>query len=509
MFTRLKTNKSGSTSVHVISKRPYYHVVKSFGTSRDPHKIEQMRLLAEDFISGKNLRLPINPQISLVEFMQQHLRADSITQIGPELIFGTIFDQIGFNALDDDIFRLLVIARIVHPFSKVATVRYLSDYLQEDIDINRIYRFLDRLEDKNRNFVSKVAYNYTRETLGEIHFVFYDITTLYYESSREDEFRIPGYSKDGKFHKPQILLGFLLAQDGYPISYEVFEGNTFEGHTLIPSIKALCAKFSIKDPIIIADSGMLSSSNLKALRNAKLRYIVGARIKNINKDDQDKVLSAIPQKDSSSEIELDELHRLIITHSTKREEKDKYNRERGIRKLKKKMKSGKLTKSNINNRGYNKYLKLEGHTKISFDNELVETDANWDGLKGYITNVDKNCLDKDQIVKNYTNLWLIERAFKISKTDLKIRPIYHRVLRRIRAHIAISFAAYTIIIEVERRLRAKNSSIGIQRTIEVSKLIRRTNFSLRENPSVRFSKVFGINQEVERLFHALSIRVPH
>src|SRR5690606_38893523 len=115
-------------------------------------------------------------------------------------------------------------------------------------------------------------------------------------------------------------------------------------------------------------------------------------------------------------------------YSDKRAKKDGHNRERGLQKLEKKVKSGKLTKSSINNRGYNKYLKIDGDVKISIDRTRYEADASWDGLKGYLTNT---TLSKDEVIENYSHLWKIEKAFRISKHDLKIRPIYHRLQRRI------------------------------------------------------------------------------
>ena len=132
------------------------------------------------------------------------------------------------------------------------------------------------------------------------------------------------------------------------------------------------------------------------------------------------------------------------------------------------IKSGKLTKSNINHRGYNKYLKMEGNIKISINEYLIEQDSKWDGLKGYLSNTN---LTKDEIIKNYSELWKIEKAFRISKHDLKIRPIYHRLKKRIEAHITINFAAYKIYKELERQLRLKKSDLSPEKIIEIAKTI--------------------------------------
>lgn len=155
---------------------------------------------------------------------------------------------------------------------------------------------------------------------------------------------------------------------------------------------------------------------------------------------------------------------MIITYSDNRAKKDLYNREKGLKKLEKRVKSGKLTKAHINNRGYNKYLHLEGNVKISIDKEKFEQDACWGGLKGYITNAN---LSKDEIIANYQHLWQIERAFRISKTDLKVRPIYHRLQRRIEAHICLNFVAYKVYKELERRLKKQKSNLSAEKIIDI------------------------------------------
>jgi transposase len=156
--------------------------------------------------------------------------------------------------------------------------------------------------------------------------------------------------------------------------------------------------------------------------------------------------------------------RLIISYSDKRASKDKYNRERGLKRLEKQLKYGKLTKSYINNRGYNKYFKMDGDVKISIDREKFEKDAQWDGLNGYLTN---STLSKDEIIENYSHLWKIEKAFRVSKYDLKIKPIYHRLQRRIEAHITINFVAYKVYKKLERQLE-KKATISPENAIEIA-----------------------------------------
>ena len=183
---------------------------------------------------------------------------------------------------------------------------------------------------------------------------------------------------------------------------------------------------------------------------------------------KEKILNLKLKNGESEILPVTESNKLIISYSESRAKKDKSNRERGLRKLEKSINSGRLTKSNINNRGYNKYLKLEGEIKITIDENKFKDDARWDGLKGYLTNT---TLSKEETISNYNQLWKIEKAFRIAKTDLKVRPVFHRAKRRIEAHICIAFVAYKLYKELERQLKEKKSSWSPEKAIEIAKVI--------------------------------------
>jgi transposase len=326
---------------------------------------------------------------------------------------------------------------------------------------------MDMLHRSLKEQVEQIAFDYTRSVLGgKISVVFYDMTTLYFEAEDEDDLRIMGFSKDGKPQNPQILLGLLVGPYGYPIGYELFEGNKYEGHTLIPVLEHFQHRFDLSRPIIIADAGLLSVPNIKHLRSKQYSFIVGARLKNESDDIKEKVLALSLSDGDSSIIKMPDGLRLVVSYSQKRAQRDLKNRERGLKRLQKNLNKGKLTKSHINNRGYNKYLKLQGDIKIEIDYQKFEADNKWDGLKGYLTNTK---LTAKSIIENYNQLWHIEKAFRISKTDLKIRPIYHRNANRIEAHVCIAFVAYTIYKEVERRLNEKNIPLSPARVAELTK----------------------------------------
>jgi transposase len=258
-----------------------------------------------------------------------------------------------------------------------------------------------------------------------------------------------------------------VSKNGYPLAYDVFEGNKFEGHTMLPVIESFTKKYNLEKLVVIADSGLLSASNIQALQNSQYEFILGARIKNESIAMQQKILALKLNNGESACIQKGDL-KLIITYSPGRARKDVYNREKGIRRLEKQIRKGKLTKSAINKRGYNKFLKLEGHLSVAIDQSKIEQDRRWDGLKGYLTNT---TLSNNEAIENYKHLWQIEKAFRITKTDLKVRPIYHRLPHRIKAHICLAFVAYKVYKELERQLQEKGSALSCTQAIEIAENI--------------------------------------
>ncbi|MCH7400213.1 IS1634 family transposase, partial [Belliella sp. DSM 107340] len=193
---------------------------------------------------------------------------------------------------------------------------------------------------------------------GSINIVFYDCTTLYFEVDQEDDLRKTGFSKEGKHQNPQIVLGLLVGLDGYPLAYEIFEGNKFEGHTMIPVIETFRKKYNLPAPIVVADSGLLSKSNIKELLDNGYEFILGARLKSSGTNQKNKVLALELENGESVSVDWEENLRMVVSYSEQRAKKDKINREKGLKKLEKQLATGKLNKTHINNRGYNKYLKM-------------------------------------------------------------------------------------------------------------------------------------------------------
>ncbi|MEA3346695.1 MAG: IS1634 family transposase [Candidatus Auribacterota bacterium] len=472
MFVRKKQNKTGSVSIQIIDKSNGYKVVKTIGCSKNQNTIRQLVKKAQQTIrtcDGKQSELFSfrDKDTTIIENFLNDLSNAQIHTVGPELIFGTLFNRIGFNVIKEELFRHIVITRLVFPASKLKTVDYLYRYQGKTIKSDAVYRFLDKLCDNYKDVVEKVSFKYTERTLKNISVVFYDMTTLYFEAEDEDDLRKIGFSKDGKFQKPQIMLGLLVGQHGYPIGYDIFEGNTFEGHTLLPILEKIQKKYNFSNPVVVADAALLSKKNIENLSHKKYPFIIGARIKNESDEVKREILKlANGIKDGENfVITKTDGTRLVVTHSNKRQKKDLYNREKGLVKLRQKIKSGRLTKESINNRGYNKFLILDGKIKVEIDKNKIRSDGLWDGLKGYITNTQ---LSAKNIVENYHHLWQIEKAFRISKTDLRIRPIHHYKRKRIEAHICIAFVAYTIYKELERLLYKYGAEFSVARATELT-----------------------------------------
>ena len=469
MFVRKKLNSSGSTSVQIILKaRGNYKVVKTIGCSSNEQELQELFYLGKQEIERLTAqsRLFVSENDTIVEQVFSAMSNASIRTVGPELVFGKIYDSIGFGVLQEDLFRHLVIARLAFPLSKLKTIEYLYRFQGVILDLDTVYRFLDKLNSKLKERVEQIAFAHTLKVLqGNISIVFYDMTTLYFEASDEDDLRKTGFSKDGKHENPQIYVGLLVGLGGYAIGYDIFEGNIYEGHTLIPFIEKISEKFKLKQPIVVADAGLLSNDNIKALEQKGYEYIIGARLKNEPDNVKKQILEYQFSEGQIIRINKTGRTRVIVSYATNRAKKDEHNRKRGLQRLEKQVKAGKLTKSSINNKGYNKYLRLQGDVTIEIDYQKFNQDKIWDGLKGYVTNTK---LRDKQVIENYKNLWYIEKAFRMSKTDLRIRPIFHRLKHRIEAHICISFTAYCIYKELERVLYKEKSSLSLKKAAELT-----------------------------------------
>lgn len=423
-------------------------LIKHVGCASSPSAIEALKVKAEQELA----KLRFANQPSLFPQLKHDLRAKLVNWriTGYHQVFGSIYNALGFP---DNLLRDLVIARIVYPKSKLATIRYLNHYLGTNLRKDTVYRFMDNL---SKEELVKTAFKFVSQRQGGFSLVFYDVTTLYFETEQEDLFRKKGYSKDHRLNTPQVLVGLFVDSHGYPFDFDLFPGNTFEGHTFQTAVRSLLQKYHFDKLTVVADAGMLSYDNLSFLASLNLGYIVGARLKNLPKHLTEKVLAHDFSQSFIYQTKV-EGKRLIVHFSIDRAKKDQANRDRIISNLKLKLSS----KQTVIHRS--KYLSIDKPGEVTGINQVqVEVDAQFDGLKGYFTNTS---LLAKEVIKQYHNLWRIERAFRMSKTDLRQRPIYHQRLKRIESHLLICFVSLLVMKETERKLKQKGYSL--EKAIEV------------------------------------------
>ena len=446
-------------------------------------------------------------------------------KIGIHQVYGNLFDQIGFDKVIHNpsrkkssvrLMRDIVMTRINKPESKKSSVNTLYNEYGIEADVNSVYRMMDLLDEKAIENIQQTCYQNTFGLLGEkIDVIFYDCTTLYFESFIEDELKENGYSKDGKFNQSQVILALMVSKQGLPVGYEIFPGGTFEGYTLSNALDKLHSKYKIDKLIFVADAAMLSDDNIKMLEELNQPFIVGARIKNVSEELTDKILNKSKYKnlyDASEQqepatyqdIRIKENNlRLLVTYSPNRAAKDKYDREKAIEQVKKRLAKSKNPKSLLNNYGYKKYITIEGETSISINEEKIKQSEKWDGLHGIITNIkDANVIE---ILSHYKGLWQVEETFRISKHDLRMRPIFHWTPKRIKAHIAICYMALACIRTLEYKVRLQYKKLSPE---VIRKAITELEISILKDTSTnkRYTLPSQATQDAKKIYQILNLK---
>jgi transposase len=496
MYIRIKTTpNSPKKSVQIVESQRYgdkvsQRIIRHVGTAMDEDELKRLRDLAE-FIKSK-LESERSPTVFLPEFLAEmaiearknyseeklivdlkHLREEQRIIIGIHEIYQQIYKELGFNyslgypqrvmAASKKLFQI-VMARIANPSSKRESVKMLERDFGIQLSLQGVYEMMDKLTDERIESIKSLSFKAAQKLFQEeINVVFYDCTTLYFESFTEDEMKEFGYSKDMKFNQSQVLLALLVTTDGLPIGYDLYPGSTFEGDTLKKAVDRLEKNYKISNLIFVADSALLSDDNLKLLEGLNKTYIVGARIKNTKKELKYQILdssnyqsfshtySKSDSKETLAQFDFGKGRKLFVTYSQNRAEKDRHDREKAVLKLKAKISKSKSPKELISNYGYKKFIKIQGEASLLIDEEKMEQAALWDGLHGIITN--SKTLTASNAIEHYHQLWQIEECFRISKHDLSVRPIFHWTPNRIKAHIAICYMALTCIRYLELRVK--------------------------------------------------------
>lgn len=507
MFVRVKsTPNSPRKSVQIVEnirkgKKVSQKIVRHVGIAFDDQELQQLQQLAESI----KLKLEDTGQLHLfspeeldkikTKPVEQEAGNDDDYNVdirnlteeqrlirGIHDVYGALFDDLGYNKVlknparnksSVEIFRNIALARIANPLSKMGSVDMLEEDFGISLNLDRVYQMMDKLDDSAIEKLNEITYKNTISLFqNKIDIIFFDCTTIYFEAFDEDELRKNGYSKDLKFNQPQVLLALMVTKEGLPVGYRIFEGSKYEGHTLIPMLKEIKEKYILDKIIFVADAGMMNEDNLIELEKAEFKYIVGSRLKNLPNEVKNRILNKEnykETKESQEKYKIAEFNhknrRLIVTESEKRAKKDALDRDKAIEKLKEKLSKQKNLKEYLAKRGNKKYLILEGEANISLNQEKIDEESKWDGLRGVITNDSK--LTYQEILKQYNNLWQVENAFRVTKHDLKVRPVFHWKPARVKAHFAISFTAYSLVKHLEYRVKLQYKKLSPEKIRQI------------------------------------------
>jgi len=550
MFVRIKRSKnSPKCAVQIVEScridgKVRQKIVKHMGTAMEGEELEALKALAEvtkraleregklplfdEAPSGKEVKASETSKALEVDL--RHIVEERRLVKGIHDIYGKLYEELGFekvianparNRRIQEALKQIVLARIAHPQSKRASARELGSSYGVTLDLKLIYRMMDRLDDQAIERLNRMVRAQTSALFDEkIDVVYFDATTLYFESFSEDEgeeaLKRNGYSKDGKFNQPQVVLALMVTKEGLPIGYRAFRGDTFDGHTLFKVLEDIKEEYILDHVVYVADSGMFNAKTFEAfeaLRDKGISYIVGARIKNMPQSLQRQILEQRNYTPLNEELRIATFDyrgkKLLVSHSRKREHKDRQERETGIARLKRKIEqSGSNAKSHLSHQGYRKYLRLSGDDKkactLSLDEAKIEEDARWDGLKGILTN--NLSLSDGELLEQYANLWQVEESFRITKHDLKIRPIYHWKPQRVKAHLAIAFMAYTLVRHLQYRVSHQYRKLSIDR-IRTALLGVQESRLLDTQTQRRYALPSAVTVDAEKIYKLMGVKL--
>lgn len=440
---RVVTTGSGASAVQIVryvNRRRV--VVKHIGSGRLQDEIQALLISAEEWIENYTHQLSVFPEKS----EDAVLRLEDCQYLG--FYYGFVYevltkvqDRMGYKRLEVPMLNDLVTMRVLEPASKLRSIELITTYFGIKHRRQTFYEAAPQwLELKQE--IEKLTVGFAQKEFSfDYTLVFYDVTTLYFETFESDDLRKQGFSEDSKSQQPQILVALMVTKEGFPIAYEIFPGNTFEGHTFIPLIKSFITNHNIQTLTVVAGAAMISSENVKELNAAQVNYIVGARLGNISKDLLKRIDDTLGRKDACSIRLSTDNGSLICSFSQKRFQKDRYEMEKQIQKA----------KQLISEPSKNKKAKFirTGYQKIELNDELIAKASLLLGIKGYYTNLSESVVSNHQIIERYHDLYKIEQAFRVSKSDLKTRPIFHFKEGPIKLHMLICFMALAVSKYIE------------------------------------------------------------
>jgi transposase len=446
LTTRKTRTKSGATAVQAVryeGKRRV--VVKHIGSAHEEDALALLLSDAQDYVQTHRAQPSLfessQSTSSLVDLSQMHLQRVTHLYARQALLACARLCGLGDLPL---LYQDLALMRIVEPTSKLQTIELLDQYFDVRYAKRTVYRLLPQLLDYKTQ-IETAAINVAQSDLQEtFSLVLYDVTTLYFESFKAYDFQRPGFSKDNKAQQPQIVVGLITTRSGFPLMHEVFEGNTFEGHTMLAILKRFEQRTGANcKPVIVADAAMLGADNMMRLQELGYRYIVGARLANSAKTFVDQIIAQMPRTDGATarfkhtlKKEQIKLPVDVVCHfSAARYKKDKREMDKQVNKA-----LGLLARNEAGSRA--KFIsKANGKGLFEFNMAQKIKTEQLLGIKGYVTNIAQEELSDQDVVAYYHDLWHVEQAFRMSKSDLMTRPIFHRTKEAIQAHVLLSFMA--------------------------------------------------------------------
>ena len=520
-------NKNGTCTILLVAgervvgkKNPVTKTIKHFGTARTKNSLKSLLKQAEEYKANLEISFPKAKVLKVASDLD--IKSCRSFNVGFADIYGAEFDRtFGKLNLKPNIInklRDLSVMRVAAPASKLRTTQLSAEYGIE-CKVDSIYKMMDQITDPVIDKIKKVVYGRTTQLLAEqkktVDVLFYDLTTIYFETSSQDEIRDFGFSKDGKHQHVQIMLAAIVTTDGLPIDYQEFPGNFYEGHTLIPALNEIKKLYDIGKVVLVADAALMNKINLDELEQSDIKYIIAARIKNVNKAIKQTIFDVSDYKCISKSISDDGSVKeevkakiidsgagdfLIAYHSTKRARKDEHDREKSLEKIKKHINSsakGKLTGSLRKS-----YVKISKGCKIEIDQDKLAIEKQYDGFFGLRTNIAG--ADPSEFLASYRGLWQIEQTFRIAKTNLEIRPVFHYSPRRIKAHFAICYMALSLIRYVEFALKNSGHYIPCEQLHLMLDKMRKVQIVDQQNELFEFLE--DPPAELPAIYQALKIK---
>ena len=472
-------------------------VVKHIGSAHNQEELASLKQTAQKWIDQETKQqylFPIERKTTATLIPLDKLRNLGFRYMFAHEVLTGIFRLMQFHTLKPKLLLDLVLIRIIQPASKLESLELLSEMFGITHKRTEFYRHIPAVVSLKER-VEKKTITFTQKQFAfDFSIVFYDVTTLYFESFKEDveEFRKPGFPKDNKANQPQIVIGLIVTKEGFPVSYDIFAGNTFEGKTFIPTICKFRNTYQVLNLTVVADAAMISLPNVASLVANNLSYIVGARVTNLKGDQIKEISNQLNAVDGASMRIETERGLLVCDFSLKRYQKDKREMEKQIAKAEKLLEK----KADIKR---TKFLtnKEKKKTEQRLNISLIEKTKLLLGIKGYYTNLSTE--SNKTIIDHYHNLWHVELAFRIAKSDLSMRPIYHFKKQTVEAHILICFMALAVCKYMELKTgRSTKAIIKMLKKITDARLL---NTLTNEEIIIRSD----VPEEIQQLLKTLSL----